>query len=55
MESLQEQKLYLTRVGADRSDVVHALFWGLLLAALLVVGIFFGSNHLKHFDAALVP
>lgn len=32
MESLQEQKLYLTRVAADRSDVVHALFWGLLLA-----------------------
>jgi hypothetical protein len=40
---------------ADRSDVAHALFWGLLAGALLLLGIFFGSNRLKHFDAALVP
>lgn len=55
MESSQEQKLYLTPVNADTPDVARAIFWGLLVAALLLVAIFFGSNHLRHFDAALVP
>lgn len=36
-------------------DAAHALFWGLAAAIALLVAIFFGSNHLKHFDAALVP
>jgi len=53
MESSQQQLKYVNRT--DRRDVAHALFWGLLVAALLLLGIFFGSNHLKHFDAALVP
>lgn len=55
MDSSQHQTLYLTQTGADTADVARAIFWGLLVAALLLVAIFFGSNHLKHFDAALVP
>ena len=55
MDSFQHQKLFLTRADADSADVAHAIFWGLLVAALLLVAIFFGSNHLNHFDAALVP
>jgi hypothetical protein len=55
MDSSQHQKLYLTRAGADTADVARSIFWGLLVAALLLVAIFFGSNHLRHFDAALVP
>jgi hypothetical protein len=55
MDSSQHQKLYLTRAGADSAEVARAIFWGLLVAALLLVAIFFGSNHLRHFDAALVP
>lgn len=41
--------------GTDRSDVAHALFWGLLVAGLLLLGIFLGSSRLKYLDAALVP
>ena len=37
------------------SDVAHALFWGLLAAALVIVGIVAGSRGLKDFDVALVP
>ena len=36
------------------SDVVHAMFWGLLAAGIVVAGIYFGSRRLKDFDAALV-
>jgi hypothetical protein len=36
------------------SGVRRALFWGLLAAALVVVGIYFGSRRFKDFDAALV-
>jgi hypothetical protein len=55
MDSSQEQKLYLTRAGVASGDVPHAILWGLLVAGMLLVAIFFGSNHLQHFDAALVP
>lgn len=55
MDSSQHQKLYLARAGADATDVAHSIFWGLLVAVLLLLAIFFGSNHLRHFDAALVP
>lgn len=37
------------------TDVAHALFWGLSVAALVVIGIYFGSRGLKDFDPALVP
>src|SRR5215467_15415701 len=37
------------------SDTAHATFWGLMVASLLLVLIFVGSNSLKHYDAALVP
>jgi len=37
------------------SDTVHATFWGLMVASLLLLLIFVGSNSLKHYDAALVP
>ena len=40
---------------AQGSDVAHATVWGLLVAGLLLVAIFVGSNGLKHYDAALVP
>ena len=36
-------------------DVTHATLWGLIVAGVLLVLIFVGSNGLKHFDAALVP
>jgi hypothetical protein len=54
MASAQKMNPNLRRDSA-RDDVAHALFWGLAAAIVLLVGIFFGSNHLKHFDAALVP
>ena len=45
----------LKPVPADRgSDTLHALFLGLLAAALLIVGIVVGSRGLKDFDPALV-
>ena len=37
------------------SDVVHAACWGLLVAGILLLAIYFGSGRLRHFDAALVP
>lgn len=52
MASIQQNPV--RRAGAG-NDVKHALFWGLAAAIALLVAIFFGSNHLKHFDAALVP
>jgi hypothetical protein len=43
----------LTR--SARLDVVRATLWGLLTAAIVLTGIFFGSRRLRDFDAALVP
>lgn len=46
------------REGRDATswpDAAHAAFWGLVAASVLVLGIFIGSNRLKHYDAALVP
>src|SRR5215467_2768789 len=37
------------------SDAAHAILWGIVVAILLLLLIFVGSNSLKHFDAALVP
>lgn len=37
------------------SDTAHATLWGLLVACLLLLAIYVGSNSLKHYDAALVP
>lgn len=36
-------------------DAARATAWGLFAAALLLVGIYFGSRGLKDFDTALVP
>ncbi len=36
------------------SDVRHATLWGLVMAGLVVVSIYFGSRRLRDFDAALV-
>jgi hypothetical protein len=36
------------------SDVGHALFWGLLAAALVILGIYTGSRAFRDFDPALV-
>jgi hypothetical protein len=49
-----QQQLGIKRVQA-REDVAHATAWGLVVAGLLLLGIFIGSNRLRHFDAALVP
>ena len=43
------------RDAASWPDAAHAAFWGLVAASVLVLGIFIGSNWLKHYDAALVP
>jgi hypothetical protein len=40
---------------ARLSDAAHATLWGLLVASLLLLAIFVGSNSLRHYDAALVP
>jgi hypothetical protein len=39
---------------ASSGDVLRALFWGLFWAAVVVLGIYFGSRKLKDFDVALV-
>jgi len=36
------------------SDTLHSLFWGLLAATLLILGIVLGSRGLRDFDPALV-
>jgi hypothetical protein len=45
----------LIRSEASGRDVPHATLWGLGAAGALLLAIFFGSNALKHYDAALVP
>jgi hypothetical protein len=42
-------------IRSDRLDVVRATLWGLLTAALVLTGIYFGSRRLRDFDPALVP
>jgi hypothetical protein len=37
------------------SDTAHATLWGFVVAGLVLLLIFVGSNFLKHYDAALVP
>jgi hypothetical protein len=39
----------------DRADVIRAICAGISAAALVAIGIFFGSRHLRDFDVALVP
>src|SRR5215469_1495377 len=39
----------------SRSDVGRATIWGIVVATILLVLIYFGSNRLRHFDAALIP
>ncbi|HET9697911.1 MAG TPA: hypothetical protein VFP40_13655 [Terriglobales bacterium] len=36
------------------SDTWHAMTWGLVVAALVILGIYFGSRQLRDFDPALV-
>jgi hypothetical protein len=38
-----------------RADVIRAGAWGLVAAALVLAGIYFGSRRLRDFDVALVP
>lgn len=45
----------MIRTEASGRDATHAMLWGLSLAGVLLVAIFFGSSGLKHYDAALVP
>jgi len=40
---------------SPRVDVARATGWGLFIASLVLVGIYFGSRRLRDFDAALVP
>ena len=39
----------------SRADVTRATLWGLAVAAVLIVVIYFGSSRFRHFDAALIP
>jgi len=43
--------------GSDqsRADVTRATIWGIVVAGVLIVLIYVGSNRLRHFDAALIP
>jgi hypothetical protein len=43
-----------SRGGGSYSDVRRASLWGLLVATLVLAGIYFGSRGLKDFDTALV-
>ncbi|MDE3155409.1 MAG: MFS transporter [Acidobacteriota bacterium] len=43
------------RVTARGADAAHAIAAGLAAAALVILGIYFGSRHLRDFDVALVP
>jgi hypothetical protein len=52
---LSGQEFHLIRSEAKGSDAAHAALWGLSVATALLLAIFFGSNALKHYDAALVP
>src|SRR5215470_7430734 len=45
----------LSSESYSREDVTRATLWGLAVAALLIVLIYVGSNHFRHFDAALIP
>ncbi len=40
---------------SPRADVARATGWGVLVASLVLAGIYFGSRRLRDFDAALVP
>jgi hypothetical protein len=42
-------------VSAPGSDVLASTLWGLATAALLILGIYFGSRGFKDYDPALVP
>lgn len=55
MNSAERPNPFLKASMTNRRDVIHATFWGLGVAAVLLVAIFIGSNSLKHYDAALVP
>ena len=53
---LQTRNIYTVAViRAARADVARATGWGLVSAALVLTGIYFGSRRLRDFDAALVP
>jgi len=39
----------------SRADLTRATTWGIVVAAVLIVLIYVGSNHFRHFDAALIP
>jgi hypothetical protein len=53
MNSQTEQMQYVSRSG--RRDVYRAIFWGIVVAAVLILLIYLGSNRFRHFDAALIP
>ena len=53
MNSQAEQMQYVSRRG--ERDVHHAMFWGVVVAAALILLIYLGSNRFRHFDAALIP
>ena len=42
-------------IRSPRADVARVTRWGLLTAALVLTGIYFGSRRLRDVDAALVP
>lgn len=53
---MQTRNIYTAAViRSARADVARATGWGLVTAALVLTGIYFGSRRLRDFDAALVP
>src|SRR5580765_5521507 len=40
---------------SPRADVARATAWGLVIASVVLAGIYVGSRRLRDFDAALVP
>ncbi|HUS20184.1 MAG TPA: hypothetical protein VMZ25_11090 [Terriglobales bacterium] len=41
--------------SSDSHSVLRATLWGTVVAGVLVLAIYLGSNRFRHFDAALVP
>ena len=53
---VQTRNIYTDAViRSARADVARAAGWGVLIAALVLTGIYVGSLRLRDFDAALVP
>jgi hypothetical protein len=55
MTASADRTIRLSSDSHSREDVTRATLWGLGVAAILILLIYFGSNRFRHFDAALIP